>query len=351
MIDLFKINQRRYLGNKTKVLDLIKQVIDENVKNFYSFCDIFAGTGSVGAFFNEENKKIIVNDFLYHNYVSLRAFLSDEKFDEKKILKLIDELNNLSVFEENYFSINFGDKYFCKKNAIKIGAIRKKINNWFLESKINVKEKNILLTSLIYAIDKIANTVGHYDAYIKKEIKEKEFKLKMPDIDLKRNKNNEIYNMDANTLIREIECDILYIDPPYNSRQYSNMYHLLENLALWQKPEVKGVAGKFDTRRLKSGYNQKEAVKFFEDLIKNAKAKYILFSYNNMKDKGHSRSNARISDEDIFRILKQKGKVEVFEKEYRDFRSGKSEINNHKERVFFVEVKHIVGVMELLLLE
>jgi adenine-specific DNA-methyltransferase len=339
-MDVIKINQRRYLGNKTKVLDLIKKVMDENVKNFFSFCDIFAGTGSVGAFFNNKNKKIIVNDFLYHNYVSLKAFLSNEKFDEKKVFRLIGELNNLDVKEENYFSINFGDRYFCKKNAIKIGAIREKIKEWFLKDIINNKEKNILLTSLIYAVDKIANTVGHYDAYLKKEIKEKDLKLQMLDIVLEKNQNNEIHNMDANILIREIECDVLYIDPPYNSRQYSNMYHLLENLALWQKPEVKGVAKKFDTTYLKSGYNQKNAVKFFEDLIKNAKTKYILFSYNNMENKGHSRSNARISDEDILRVLSKKGKVKVYEKEYKDFRSGKSKIHNHKERVFFVEVNH-----------
>ena len=334
---MFEINQRRYLGNKTKVLDLIKQVVDENIKEFYSFCDIFSGTGSVGAFFNDKDKKIITNDFLYHNYIVLKTFFSDGKFDEKKILELIDKLNNLDVNEDNYFSINFGDRYFCKKNAIKIGAIREKIDKWFLEDKINIKEKNILLTSLIYAIDKIANTVGHYDAYIKKGIKERKFKLKFPKIDLLKNKNNEIYNMDANVLIREIECDILYIDPPYNSRQYANMYHLLENLALNQKPELKGVAKKFDTTHLKSGYSQKEAVYFFEDLIKNAKANYILFSYNNMENKGDNRSNARISDDNIFRILSKKGKVEVFEKEYKDFRSGKSK-RDIKERVFLVKV-------------
>ncbi len=337
--DLFKIYQRRYLGNKVKVLDLINNVIKKNIGNFYSFCDIFAGSGSVGAFFNEKDKKIISNDFLYHNYVALKAFLNDEEFDKEKITKLINELNNLHCEKENYFSINFEDKYFCKKNAIKIGAIREQIKNWFLKGIINNKEKNILLTSLIYSIDKIANTVGHYDAYIKKEIKEKNFKLKMLDIDLEKNKNNEIYNMDANILIREIECDILYIDPPYNSRQYANMYHLLENLVAWQKPEVKGIAKKFDTTHLKSGYNQKEAVKLFEDLIINAKTKYILFSYNNMGDKGHSRSNARISDNDIFRILKQKGKVEVFEKEYKDYTTGKSKRGDNKERVFFVKVK------------
>jgi len=332
---MFKINQRRYLGNKTKVLDLIKKVIDENIKDFFSFCDIFAGTGSVGSFFNDKDKKIIVNDFLYHNFVILKAFLSDEKFDEKKIFELVDELNRLNSNEENYFSINFADKYFCKKNAIKIGAIREKINEWFLNDRINTKEKNILLTSLIYAVDKIANTVGHYDAYIKKDIQEKTLNLQIPEIDISKNKYNEIYNMDANVLIREIECDVLYIDPPYNSRQYANMYHLLENLALNQKPEVKGVAKKFDTTHLKSGYNQKEAVKFFEDLIKNAKAKYILFSYNNMGSKGHTRSNARISDDDIFRILSKKGKLKVYEKEYRDFRSGKSERDN-VERVFLI---------------
>jgi adenine-specific DNA-methyltransferase len=332
---MFKINQRRYLGNKTKVLDLIKKVIDENIKDFFSFCDIFAGTGSVGSFFNDKDKKIIVNDFLYHNFVILKAFLSDEKFDEKKIFELVDELNRLNSNEENYFSINFADKYFCKKNAIKIGAIREKINEWFLNDRINTKEKNILLTSLIYAVDKIANTVGHYDAYIKKDIQEKTLNLQIPEIDISKNKYNEIYNMDANVLIREIECDVLYIDPPYNSRQYANMYHLLENLALNQKPEVKGVAKKFDTTHLKSGYNQKEAVKFFEDLIKNAKAKYILFSYNNMGSKGHTRSNARISDDDIFRILSKKGKVKVYEKEYRDFRSGKSKRDN-VERVFLI---------------
>ena len=99
---MFKINQRRYLGNKTKVLNLIKKVIDENIKDFFSFCDIFAGTGSVGSFFNDKDKKIIVNDFLYHNFIILKAFLSDEKFDEKKIFELIDELNSLNSNEENF---------------------------------------------------------------------------------------------------------------------------------------------------------------------------------------------------------------------------------------------------------
>ena len=337
--DLCKINQRRYLGNKSSILSFIEDIIKNKIGEFNSFCDIFAGTGSVGAYFNSKSRKIIVNDLLYHNYVTMSAFLNDDSFDEEKVLFIINELNGVKANKENYFSINFGDRYFCTKNAKKIGSIREKIREMFLRNIINIKEKNILLTSLIYSMDKIANTVGHYDAYIKKDIKEKKFVLKMIDIDLEKNKNNEIYNLDANVLIRDIECDVLYLDPPYNSRQYSDMYHLLENLALWQKPEVKGIAKKFDRSHLKSGYNRLEATRLFNDLIQNAKTKYILFSYNNMQNKGNHRSNARIKDEDILEILEKRGKVEVFEKEFKEFSTGKAKRGDNKERIFFVEVK------------
>ena len=162
--------------------------------------------------------------------------------------------------------------------------------------------------------------------------------MKMLNIDTGKNKNNEIYNKDANILIRDIKCDILYLDPPYNSRQYSDAYHLLENLTLWQKPEVFGVAKKFDRTHIKSEYCKVSATKSFEDLIINAKTKYILLSYNNMGNKGNSRSNARISDEDIFRILGLRGKVKVFEQDYKEFNAGKEKRNNNKERVFFMKV-------------
>ncbi len=337
---MFRISQRRYLGNKNSILPFIDNIIKNEIGNFNSFCDIFAGTGTVGNFFNKRDNKIILNDLLYHNFISLKAFLNSETFNKNKILKIIDKYNNLSIEEDNYFSINFGNKYFSINNAKKIGFIRENIRELFLEDKINRKEKDILLTSLNYAIDKIANTVGHYDAYIRKEIENKNFKMEYLDIDIEKNINNEIYNRDANILIRDIECDILYLDPPYNSRQYSDAYHLLENLTLWQKPEVFGVAKKFDRTKIKSEYCKINATKSFKDLIINAKAKYILLSYNNMANKGNGRSNARISDKDIFRILGLRGEVKVFEQEYKEFNAGKKRRDDNKERVFFVKVKN-----------
>ena len=333
---MFTISQRRYLGNKTNLLHFIKNIIQQEIGSFYSFCDMFAGTGVVGEYFNKENNKIISNDLLYHNYIALKAFLDSESFDKKKLLELAKYFNHLKVKEENYFSIHFGDRYFSVENAKKIGFIREKIRELFLENSINRKEKDILITSLIYSIDKIANTVGHYDAYIKKEIPKKELHFQL--IELKKNYNNEIYNQDANILVRDIECDILYLDPPYNSRQYSDAYHLLENLALWQKPKLQGVAKKFDRTHIKSEYCKVNATKAFEDLIVNAKTKYILLSYNNMANKGNTRSNARMSDDDIIEILSKRGELKIFETDFKEFNSGKKKREDNKERIFFLKV-------------
>jgi adenine-specific DNA-methyltransferase len=191
----------------------------------------------------------------------------------------------------------------------------------------------------LYAVDKVANTVGHYDAFRKKLDMTKSIKLLIPNIDNSHNINNEIYKMDANKLIIKINCDVLYIDPPYNSRQYSDAYHLLENLAKWEKPEVFGKANKMVRTHIKSEYCLKSATTAFEDLINNANCKHILLSYNNTGNSKDGRSNARINDNNILRILQNKGEVEIFERDYKAFTTGKSSDNNNVERIFYCKVK------------
>ena len=335
---MYKISQRRYLGNKNSILPFIDEIIQNEVGSFASLCDIFSGTGVVGDYFNDKDTKIISNDLLYQNFVSLNAFLNDEEYDEKIVRGYIDEFNDCTVKRANYFSKNFGGRYFSDEVAKKIGYIREQIKKLHISDKINIKEKDILITSLNYSIDRIANTVGHYDAYIKKEIREQNFEMKMLDIDNEKNTNNEVHNTDANLLIRDIECDVLYMDPPYNSRQYCDAYHLLENLSLWQKPEVFGVAKKFDRSKLKSEYSKRSAAESFDDLVVNAKCKYMLLSYNNMANRGNDRSNAKISDDDIVNSMSKRGDVKIFEKKYKAFTTGKSKHDDNSERVFFVKV-------------
>lgn len=332
------INNRRYLGSKYKLLDFIDETIKNNCGEYNSVFDVFGGTGVVSNYFSEKGKKIYINDILKSNYCIYRAFLGNEKFSENKIKKIIDEYNKISDLEENYFSKNYKNTYFSENDCKKIGYIREDINKKFENKEINEREKYILIASLLYSMDKIANTVGHYDAYRKKQKLDDCFEMYNLDINKNQTIKNEIYNMDSNELAKKIKADIIYIDPPYNSRQYGDAYHLLENVAEWKKPKVYGVAKKMDRSKIKSNYCTNKASNALKDLIKNCNCKYIIVSYNNMGQKGNARSQAKISDTEILEILNQKGKVKVFEQDFNFFTTGKTHIDNHKERLFLCEV-------------
>ena len=314
-----EIQNRRYLGNKFKLLDFIKEVVEEHCSKIETVADICSGTGAVASAFTD--KIITTNDLLYSNYLCNLAWFGNEHVRLNFLSSLIEQYNQAKIFEENYMTENFSDTYFSKIDCSKIGFIREDIERQFIAGAITKRERAILIASLIYAMDKIANTCGHYDAWRRGN-----------------NVNNRCFNEDANELVRHIKADLIYIDPPYNSRQYSDTYHLPENVARWEKPPVYGVALKPDRKNLKSAYCTLQATVAFEDLIKNCRAKYILLSYNNMAQKGNERSNARIADEDIFRILNDKGSVQVFSREYRAFTTGKSSIRGNEERLFLCKV-------------
>ena len=330
------INNRRYLGNKYSISDFIRKTVDENCKGVNVVVDIFSGTGAVANTFKD--KILITNDLLYSNYISNYAWFGYEEYSSKKIIELIYDYNQIKTNEHNYMRENFADTFFSADDCSKIGYIREDIEVKYKNKEINFKEYAILITTLLYAMDKIANTVGHYDAYRKNVDFEKPLVLNVLLPEKTINSNNVCYNLDANELIKTIKGDLLYLDPPYNSRQYCDAYHLLENIARWEKPEVHGVAKKMDRSAIKSDYCMITATKAFEQLIENADTKYILLSYNNMSDKGNDRSNAKISDEDILRVLSKKGKVTVFELDYKSFSTGKSDIKDNKERLFLCEV-------------
>jgi adenine-specific DNA-methyltransferase len=296
--------------------------------------DLFSGTGVVANHFNHKNNKIITNDILKSNKIILSAFF-ESKTKPQNLSKKLKYLNSLKDNQENYISENYGNKYFSFKNACKIGLIRDRIE----EISDNNQEKYILLTSLVYALDKVANTVGHYDAYREVKIEHKPIILKEPFINYIKNMNNEVYSEDANKIINKIKADITYIDPPYNSRQYSDCYHLLENLVSWEKPEVYGKAKKMNRSEIKSKYCQKEAPHVFDDLIKRINTKHIIVSYNNTENSKHGRSNAKITYEQIKSTLEKKGIIEINKINFKAFTTGKSKTLNHKEVLFYCKTK------------
>lgn len=334
------IQNRRYLGNKYALSRFIRDVVDENCRGVNIVADVFSGTGAVANVFKD--KMLITNDLLYSNYLSNYAWFFGEPYSLRKVMQMLKAYNAVATEENNYMRQNFADTFFSAVDCSKIGYIREDIEQKHRQGAINFKEYAILITSLLYAMDKIANTVGHYDAYRRYAPFDKALVLHAPFTERNLNPNNACYHRDANALMPEVSCDLLYLDPPYNSRQYCDAYHLMENVALWQKPEVYGVARKMDRTSLKSAYCLHSAAQAFADLVEKADAKYILLSYNNMSDKGNDRSNAKIADADILRILRKKGRVTVFEADYRSFSTGKSDIRDHKERLFLCETYPVV---------
>lgn len=336
-----QINNRRYIGSKNSLLSNIDKVIKKRFKNYdFVLADIFAGTGVVANYFADKGAKVIVNDLLFSNYVAYNTWLSNSAFDIKKIEGIINEYNLLSPdsLNDNYFSEKFGNKYFHINDAKIIGYIREDLEN--KKDSLTEREFYILLTSLMYETDKIANTCGHFESFLNRKPNERGVQLRIPEIhDLKQ--KNEIFCKDANQLVREIKADIFYIDPPYNARQYVNFYHVLENLALWQKPEdLEGISMKFKRNHLKSEYSRAKAPEVFEDLINSIDGKLIVVSYSNTYDAKSGASNNKISEKQIEDILKAKGKLTKIEINYKFFNAGKTDLKNHKEYLYVCEVNN-----------
>ncbi|WP_345790624.1 DNA adenine methylase [Campylobacter vulpis] len=269
-----------------------------------------------------------------------QGFFTQDSFDLEKLESFKKEFAKLKPkdIKENYYSKHFGNKFFSQNDSKIIGYVRDRLDCLSKQKAINEKEFFILLSSLFYSVDRVANTVGHYDAYRKNVILKDRFSYELIS-PLKLEKSIEIYKEDSNVLAANLakqkrQIDIAFIDPPYNSRQYSRFYHLLENLALNKKPELYGVALKPKPTNL-SKYCNVAARETFKDLIESlAKiCRVLVVTYNNTYG-ANARSNARLSDRDIMDILESRGKTQIFEYDFKPFTSGKGKLVNHKERIF-----------------
>lgn len=286
-----------YIGSKLSILNYIDETIQDFTKiqnNNIIFCDIFAGTSSVGKYFKKKGYNIISNDIQYYSYVNAKHYIENNKkitfenLENQGIKDVFEYLNNIEdkkgFIYQNY-TINgtknqeYERKYFTEKNAIKIDSIRNKIEEWKEEKIIETNEYYYLLTCLLEAADKVANTASVYEAFLKniKKSASKELEIKPLEVLIENeDKKYLVKNEDANKLIREISGDILYMDPPYNTRKYDTNYHMLETIALYDNPKIKGKTGVREETSKRSKYCiKKEVEATFEDIIKYADFKYV----------------------------------------------------------------------------
>lgn len=316
-----------YIGSKNKLSAFIKEAVYKTVGNDISdkvFCDLFSGTGIVSRNFKSEVKKVISNDLEYYSYVLIRNAIGNHK-SIKNAAFLLEKLNALKgksgVIYKNYCKEGHGERqYFSDENGEKIDAVRQEIEAWKMTKEIDEDTYFFLLASLLESADKVANTASVYGAYLKhlKKSAQKEMVLVAAEFENTKNKS-QVFNKNSNDLITEIKGDILYLDPPYNARQYGANYHILNTIALYDNFEPKGKTGLREYN--KSKYCSKVSVHAeFEFLIANAQFKYIFLSYNN---------EGLMSANEIETIMKKYGTYSLETKEYQRFKADKTENRNH----------------------
>lgn len=353
-----------YIWSKLSLLKFLEESIGKVVsEKDYQFSDLFAGTWIVWRYFKQRWHKIIANDLQYYSYVLNRHYIWNHKVLEFNWLtKEIKDLEKTKKSERKNIVCAYLDKipwkkgfiyknyclwgtkdsefqrqYFSDENWQKCDAIREKIEERKENKMINENEYYFLLTTLIEAIDKVANTASVYGAFLKqlKKTAQKELNLQPAELILNDNEH-DIFNEDINKLIKSTKHDVVYLDPPYNHRQYSGNYHVLETIAKNDKPKIKGKTWMRDCSSQKSLYCSRDKVKkAYKDLISNIKAKYIFLSYND---------EWLMSLTDIKEIMSERWEYWFFTMGYNRFKADKSE-NREFKKDKVVEYLHYVKIV------
>ena len=329
----------RFIGSKRLLLKNIEYVISQNIlkhEKLNTFCDIFSGTTIVSQYFKNKYK-IISNDLLYFSYCLHNSYIEliqKPNFKNLKISLEIEEyLNNLNFIQKGFIFKNYSPggkedrKYLSKENATIIDGLRINFEKWLSEKKINDLEYFYLVSLVIEATPFVSNIAGTYGAYLKNWDKRSFKKIELKPLNIIDNKkNNKSYNEDCNKLIKKIEGDILYLDPPYNSRQYLPNYHLLETIAKYDDPIIRGKTGIREYKNQKSNFcNKSFAEDALESLVENANFKYIILSYN---------SEGIITEKKLEKLLKKYSK-KLFKKyriNYRRYKKYKK--MNNKDKLY-----------------
>ena len=330
-----------YIGSKVSILDFIEtSIMDFTKEEGHIFCDIFAGTGVVGTRFKMLGYDVIANDFQYYSYVINKHYLENnneipfsglKKIGIKDPFIFLNKQDSYRGFIYYNYTIEGSNErqYFKEENAIKIDSMRDTIEKWYKKGLIKDNEYYYLITCLLEASDRVANTASVYEAFLKnlKRSAQNDIEIKPLPITIKKDTYSKVYIEDSNRLIDEISGDILYLDPPYNGRKYSSNYHILETIAYGDYPMIKGKTGvRIDG--VKSKYNSLNSVKdAFEDLIKKANFKYIFLSYN---DEGI------MSLDDIEAIMSKYGRYKRYEKNHKRYKANKDKEINKKTTIEYL---------------
>jgi adenine-specific DNA-methyltransferase len=324
-----------YIGRKYSLLEFLESGILGRVgKARGTLFDVFAGTGVVGWHFKGLGFRVVANDFQHYAYCLNRAFVGTNTTPHFSGLRdtvgraagdpsedVLGYLNNLSgrdgfVFR-NYCSGGRGAAgrlYFSDENGRRCDAIRTRIGSWRRAGRISEREYYYLLASLIVGMDRVANTASVYAAYLKRVKKSAQRSLRLEPIGLVQNGlRHQVHQRDALHLVGRVPCDVLYMDPPYNHRQYHSNYHVLETIARYDRPQLHGITGLRPDPDLRSDFClRRRALPALEQMVSRTRARHVFLSYN---------SEGLMPQDGILATMGRYGKVEVCTRDYARFRA------------------------------
>jgi adenine-specific DNA-methyltransferase len=370
----------RYIGNKTKLLSFIGEFLDEMDIREGRALDAFAGTASVGSYLKRRGFEVDGCDILSTSYVFQRAYIvaniypsfdrlvgdrdfmevrEDSEFRQRvesrfkgqgdlfgslpsearaleEVLVYLDTVlpPRADFITENYSAprdMTEGARmYFTQDNGERIDAIRVQLHDWIQGGLITEDEFYLLLASLLEAADSVANTTGVYAAFVKswQSNAVRPLTLALADVVTSSDLHCRAYQGDINGLVESLgHYDLLYLDPPYNTRQYSAYYHVPEVIAEgWfeGEPDLRGKTGLIPDEHKKSDWSTREGcVPALEDLLQRADAAHILLSYNN---------EGIIPETEIERIFTSAGISDTYQRVGREYKRYRSDVDSEARR-------------------
>src|SRR5690606_9903511 len=238
----------RYIGNKTRLLGFIRRVLRARGIEPGSAVDPFTGTASVASELKRLGFRVVASDIMEYAYVFGRAYVevaAEPSFDglapeigsaaegPDDVVAYLNRIAPEPGFIHEHYTpaggegARHGRMYFTPENAARIDAIRATLHRWRTTGAIDDDAYHLLLAALIEAADRVANTAGVYASFIKSWQPNALAPLELRTPRLVEGNGCHALRRDALELVAELEpFDLLYLDPPYNARQYPGYYHI-----------------------------------------------------------------------------------------------------------------------------
>lgn len=327
----------RYLGSKTLLLEQIHELVGPQPTGTV-FCDPFGGIGTVGSYMKRNGFQVVSGDVLQFAHYFQRAivqldeiplFLGIAHETGADVEAYMNQLSNAQGWFVDAYSKERG--FFTKENACKIQGCVDAIWEWRNNQSINEDEYAFLIASLIQSMDRVANTAGTYYAYLKqfyrKALQPFSFRFLSP---VKGMCRCRCILKDANELVRQEQCQILYLDPPYNTRDYARYYHLPESIARGEIPVPLGKSGVPQARDTRSAYIQRvSAETAFAELLKSCRCEMMLFHYTD---------NGLLSTKFIREHLSELGNLHEYYFDCKGYRTSESASCGSQHHVYKVMI-------------